>query len=333
MNVSTISRPARKSPPLSQPSAPQRLIEFDVPLPPRLAAFGESVKASLCGSAGAPIVVALGGISADRFPLCRPERCPGWWPGLVGDGCAVGPGEFRILGLDFAADERGELAPSTEDQAAIICAALDEVGEDRARAIVGASYGGMAALALGQHFPDRAERLVVISAGAEPHPSATAVRELQRRIVALGLAEGRGTEALSIARGLAMLTYRTPDEFELRFAGGIDGTDVLTCSEPGAYLRARGDAYRAVMSPQRFLSLSASIDRHKVDPAAIRLPCLVVGARTDQLVLPGQLEDLARRLSGPVELRLLPSLFGHDMFLKDAALLSDIAAPFLRAEA
>ena len=333
MNVSTMSRPARKSQPLSRASAPQRLIEFDVPLPSRLEAFGESVKASLCGSEGAPIVVALGGISADRFPLCRPERSPGWWPGLVGDGCAVDPGEFRILGLDFAADERGELAPSTEDQAAIICVALDEVGEDRARAIVGASYGGMAALALGQHFPERTERLVVISAGAEPHPSATAVRELQRRIVALGLAEGRGAEALSIARGLAMLTYRTPDEFELRFAGGIDGTDVLTCSEPGAYLRARGDAYSGTMSPQRFLSLSASIDRHRIDPQRIHLPTLVIGAQSDQLVLPKQSETLARHLAGPAELHLLPSLYGHDMFLKEAVTLSGVVGPFLRRAA
>lgn len=333
MSVSTLPRRSEQQAPKPRCSPEAGLIAFDVPLPASLAAFGNSVRASLCGAAGAPVVAVLGGISANLFPCVRPDGKAGWWPGLAGPGCAVDPADFRILGLDFAADESGRTAPTTKEQAQVICAALDAIGVERARAIVGASYGGMAALALGEHYPDRAERLVVVSAGAEPHPAATAIRELQRRVVALAIESGNGEDGLSIARGLAMLTYRTPAEFEARFAGGIDDADVLSCSEPGAYLRARGDAYRAVMSPQRFLSLSASIDRHRVDPAAIRLPCLVIGARTDQLVLPGQIEDLAKRLGGPVELALLPSLFGHDMFLKDAARLSDLAAPFLRAPA
>lgn len=333
MSVSILPRRSEAPAPTPRCTPDAGLVEFEVALPPSLAAFGRSVRASLCGAAGAPVVVVLGGISADRFPCVRPGGKAGWWPGLAGAGCAVDPAEFRILGLDFAADESGRTAPTSRDQAAVICAALDAIGVDRARAIVGASYGGMAALALGEHFPDRAERLVIVSAGAEPHPAATAIRELQRRVVALGIAGGTGEDGLSIARGLAMLTYRTPAEFEARFDGGIDGADVLSCSEPGAYLRARGDAYREVMSPQRFLSLSASIDRHRVDPAAIRLPCLVIGASTDQLVLPGQIEALAKRLAGPVELALLPSLFGHDMFLKDASVLSDLVDPFLRQAA
>ena len=329
MSVSTISRPSQGSEPLSPRRVPP-LIEFETKLPPHLHAFGKTVKASLCGAEGAPLVVALGGISADRFPLCRPDRSKGWWPGLIGEGCAVDPKAFRIVGLDVVADARGKLAPSSREQAEVICAVLDALGEDRAHSIVGASYGGMAALALGQYHPERAERLVVISASAEPHPSATAIRELQRRIVALGIEEGRGDEALSIARGLAMLTYRTPQEFERRFEGGIAGAEVLTCSEPGAYLRARGDAYRGVMSPQRFLSLSASIDRHRVEPEDILLPTLVIGAQTDLLVLPSQLEALARRLGGSAELHLLPSLYGHDMFLKDADAVSRLVEPFLR---
>ena len=328
MSVSTISRQSRESVPVPrQPTS--RLVEYEVPLPPGLADFGPSVKASLYGREGAPVIVVLGGISADRFPCRRPDRCPGWWPGLAGEGCAIDPDRFDILGIDFAADESGRNAPSTVDQAAIICAALDAAGVGQALAVVGASYGGMAALALGQHFPDRAERLVVVSASAEPHPMATAVRELQRRVVALGLASGDSREALSIARGLAMLTYRTPAEFELRFAGGIAAADVMTCSAPGAYLRARGDAYRDVMSPQRFLSLSASIDRHFVEPERIGLPVLLIGARTDQLVLASQMEGLAERLAGPATLHLLPSLYGHDMFLKEAGRLSALIGPFL----
>jgi homoserine O-acetyltransferase len=87
------------------------------------------------------------------------------------------------------------------------------------------------------------------------------------------------------------------------------------------------------MSPHRFLSLSASIDRHQVDPEAIKLPTLVIGAQTDQLVPASQLTALAEQLGGPSELHLLPSLYGHDMFLKDADRLSELVAPFLESAA
>jgi homoserine O-acetyltransferase len=313
------------------PPAVDAVRAFEVPLPPGLVRFGESARFSLCGPDGAPLVVALGGISANLFPCVRPDGSPGWWPGLAGHGCAVDPRNFRILGVDFIADAGGRGAPSTRDQAEIICAALDQIGVARARAIVGASYGGMIALSLGQHFPDRVERLVVISADAAPHPASTAIRELQRRIVALGLAHGGAAEALSIARGLAMTTYRTPQEFEARFAGGMAGEDALGRSEPGDYLRARGDAFGAVMSPERFLCLSASIDRHSVDPERIAHPALLIGATSDQLVPPSRMQALADRLAGPVTLHLLPSLYGHDMFLKDAASISALAGPFLEA--
>lgn len=317
----------------SEPHAAAGPSEFDVPLPGELARFGASTRASLCGPDDVPLVVVLGGISAHAFPCVRPDGSCGWWPGLTGAGCALEPQGLRILGLDFIADPEGRCAPTPLDQAKTICAALDRIGVTRARAIVGASYGGMIALSFGQHFPDRVDRLVVVSADARPHPASTAIRELQRRVVALGIAGGNADEALSVARGMAMLTYRTPDEFAQRFAGGIRDEDALGCSEPGDYLRARGDAFRKVMSPQRFLSLSASIDRHQVDPERIAVPTLLIGALSDQLVPATQMERLADALAGPAELHLVPSLYGHDMFLKDAAAVSALVRPFLKAAA
>jgi len=312
---------------MSLPNVQSRVAEaepstFDVALPPQVARFGPSVRASLAGPEDAPLLVLLGGISADCFPFS-------WWPGFAGSGCAADPARYRVLGLDFIADAKGEIAPSPLDQAIALCAALDILGVARAHAVVGASYGGMIALALGQHFPDRVDRLVVISADARPHPAATAIRELQRRIVALGLASGNEDEALSIARGLAMLSYRTREEFAERFEGGIEGPGTLGRSDPGAYLRNRGEAFVAKMTPQRFLSLSASIDRHKVDPAKISVPTLLIGADSDQLVPPIQMNALANALAGPVELHLLPSLCGHDMFLKDADKVSALVEAFL----
>lgn len=315
---------------LSVPVEP-RLQEYDLPLPPSLHRFGQATRISLTGPEGAPLLVLLGGISGNRHPSVRADGSRGWWADLAGHGAAADPRHYRILGIDFIADAGGAAAPTTADQAQVIAAALDLVGVNRARALIGASYGGMVALAFAQLYPERVERIVAISADAAPHPCATAIRELQRRVVRLGIDQGCGDEALGIARGMAMLTYRCPDEFKARFEGGIPGEDPLARSEPGAYLRARGEAFRSVMSPERFLSLSASIDRHRVQPDRIETPALLIGATTDQLVLPSQMEELRAGLAGPAELYLLPSFYGHDMFLKDVDRVSALIAAFLAA--
>ena len=309
------------------------LASFDVPLPADLQRFGRSVRATAAGNPSHPPVVALGGISANCHVCSGPDGSGGWWRGLVGDGCAVDPARHYVIGMDFAADESGDAAPSTSDQARVLAAVFDRLGVRAPCTIVGASYGGMVGLALAEQRPQLVARLVLISAGAEPHAAATAARELQRRVVALGLGAGRGTEALEIARGMGMMTYRTAAEFGERFTGGIDAESPLTRSAPGAYLRARGTSFLDVMSPGRFLSLSASIDRHGVDPRRITAACLLIGANSDQLVLPEQLRTLESRLSGQASLHLLDSLYGHDMFLKEAERIGELVAPFLGSPA
>lgn len=306
-------------------------LDFEVAMPTHLSArLGKSVRATLTGAPDAPLVVALGGISADRFVMKKPCGGTGWWKGLVGEGCVVDSSRYRVLGFDFAADATGATAPSSREQAEVLAAILDAIGAERADAMIGASYGAMIALAFAEAFPGRVGRLVVVSAADRPHPAATAMRELQRRTVALGLATGQGEEALGIARGIAMMTYRTRDEFAERFEGGLAGPDPLGHTDCGDYLRARGRDYPQVMSPERFLSLSASIDRHRVDPGAIDVPVLLIGASSDQLVPPADMQRLAGALAGPADFHLLDSFYGHDMFLKDADRVAALVAPFLR---
>jgi homoserine O-acetyltransferase len=290
-----------------------------------------SPRYEVVGPIDAPVVVALGGISATRHVTSNEiDSSEGWWEGLVGHGRGIDTRRFRVLGVDFAdggraRDGRPARAVTTRDQADAIARALDAIGVEQAHAIVGASYGGMVALAFAERYPDRLERLVVISAPHEPHPMSTALRAVQRQIVELGLSTGETRRALSIARGLAMTTYRSREEFAERFESApIEQGPGYATFPVEAYLESHGERFASRWTAERFLALSLSIDLHRVNPRAIRTPTIVVAAEGDAVVPRSQLETLVLLLAGPAQLVDLPSTRGHDAFLTEPAALGRI---------
>jgi homoserine O-acetyltransferase len=206
---------------------------------------------------------------------------------------------------------------STADQADALHHLLDHLGIDRLAAFVGASYGGMVALAFALRHPQRVDRLIVLSAADRSHPQATALRSVQRNVARFGLARGAGREGLALARSLAMVTYRSPAELERRFGGEPIYDDGELRFPVESYLRARGEHFAETFHPGAFLCLSESIDLHRIDARAITTPITLVSVRSDQLVPPAQLRRLARRLGGTCHLVEIDSLFGHDAFLKE----------------
>lgn len=283
------------------------------------------------GAEHLPAVVVLGGISADHHLLPTPvDGRPGWWPGVVGVGTALDPSRHRLIGIDHAVVDG---APTdTRDQAEVIRVVLDHLGVARALAVVGASYGGMAALAFGAAYPGRVRQLVVCCAAHESHPMATALRLIQRRIVALGLRTGAVDEAMATARALGMATYRTAGEFAVRFGGEPDwagGTPVFPVAR---YLDHHGRLFAARFAAQRYLALSESLDLHRVRPEAISVPVTLAASRHDTVVPLAQVRTLAARLSGPARLHLLDAPTGHDAFLTDPRAISAILHQTLTPE-
>jgi homoserine O-acetyltransferase len=290
------------------------------------------------GPRGAPTIVVLGGISANRH-VCGNgvDPTPGWWEAVAGRGRALDTTRFQIVGCDFigggrGSDGRPERIVSTHDQADSIAAVLDEIGIDRVHAVVGASYGGMVALAFAERYPDRLNRLVVIGAGHKPHPMTTALRVVQRRIVELGLETGRERDALALARSLAMTTYRTAAEFGERFdVAPLDISENDAVFPVESYIREHGERFASRWRPERFLALSLSGDLHSVDPAAIRTPCVLVATENDAIAPRAQIDELASELAAPCRVVDLPSLNGHDAFLTEPDALTPILRNALNA--
>lgn len=268
----------------------------------------------LFGDLRQPVVVVAGGISSGR---CLDE----WWGDQVGEGAAIDLTRYCAIGFDFSPTEDQRVRLSPLDQARLVAFALDRLGAARVFAWVGASYGAMVGLAFAAEAPERIERVCAISTAHKPAALARGWRGVQRRVVEFALAQGAAEEGLSLARQLAMITYRSADEFDARFPGGV-GADGR--SDLDRYLVSRGDAYVSAMAPQRWLSLSESIDRLDVDPAQIRAEVTLAACPTDQIAPLDTIQELSRHLPNLRALHELPSLYGHDAFLKEPGQVATI---------
>lgn len=284
------------------------------------------VSYEIVGPAGAPVVAVLGGISSTRHVTSTAiDPQPGWWEEAVGAGRAIDTTRFLVLSIDYVSTGRGSSPVTTTDQADALADALDHARIRSLHAIVGASYGGMVALAFGATYRARCKRLIVIGAAHESDPLATALRHLQRRVIELGANLGRERDALTIARGIAITSYLTPNYFKERFIDCGPADSRVVEDRIGSYLRKKGEDFADSWTSDKYNALSLSLDLHQVRPEDIAVPATVIAVSSDRLVPLEQARQLVDRLAGPAQLIEIDSPFGHDAFLGDAHRI----APFI----
>lgn len=285
-----------------------------------------------CGAPDAPTIIIQGGISADRdVTAANDAAAPGWWQALVGASAAIDLNRWRVLAIDWVSPaELGADSVSTEDQADLLAALLRSLGVEQAHAFVGSSYGAMVALAFAARHPRCVARLALLAGAHRAHPLSTAQRSIQRGIVRLGQSSGKVDEALSLARQLAVTTYRGSAEFANRFGGSPELREDRFHFPVEDYLEHQGGRFVERFDADRFLALSESIDLHEVQPEQIPTPTTLIGFPSDRLVPLADLCELQRRLRGPATLEVVESAYGHDGFLKETQQLAPLLREALR---
>jgi homoserine O-acetyltransferase/O-succinyltransferase len=285
----------------------------------------------LVGPDAAPVIAVLGGISAHRKVAGAAGE--GWWPEIVGPGLGVDTLQYRVLGLDYLGGRGESSTPQTGgkfpplssyDQADVLCAVVRHLQLKSLHAIVGASYGGMVALCFAERYAELVKHIVVLSAADKSQVLSTAWRSVQRQIVREAIARGDGPAGLKLARALAMATYRSAIEFQLRFGAAPKRNQDRFVFPIEDYLFARGDDYVQKYRAESFLVLSESIDLHQMDATQVQTPATLIAVREDQLVPFNDMQALSARLNGPRQLIEINSIFGHDAFLKEGAALTPI---------
>jgi homoserine O-acetyltransferase/O-succinyltransferase len=285
------------------------------------------------GVAGAPVVLVAGGISAGRHVASQAaDASAGWWEAQVGAQRVLDPAHCRILAIDWlGSDGLLDVPIDPADQSEAILAVLDALGIETLAAFVGCSYGAMVGLQFAAAHGHRLCQLVAISGCDRAHPYASAWRALQRRAVALGALQCDEAAGLALARELAMLSYRTPEEFAKRFQGPARIAHGRVRCSAEDYLDACGRRFVERCAPTAFLRLSESIDLQDVDVSRIDVQTTLVAVEEDRLLPIEDAYRLIARLRCRTRLRVLRSRYGHDAFLKEDAAISAVLREALGA--
>ncbi|MEJ2406914.1 MAG: homoserine O-acetyltransferase [Candidatus Thiodiazotropha sp.] len=313
------------------------------------------------------------GLSPSAHAASSPDdSCPGWWEFMIGPGKPLDTDRFHVicvnsLGSCFGSTGPSSINPQTgepyrlgfpeltvEDIAAAGRAVIKALAIPRLRAVVGASLGGMTALAYAVHYPGETDNLVTLCSAAKATPFAIAVRALQREIIRNDPAWMEGQYppdaepviGMRLARKLGLISYRSAEEWDERF-----GRDAVMDSGRGqtfepefqieSYLEANAQKFVGSFDANSYLYLSRAMDWFDLEDHTERLialaeegagkRALVVGVETDVLFPLHQQQSVAALLTESaldVTFHALPSLQGHDAFLVDRERVVPVMSDF-----
>ncbi len=282
-------------------------------------------------------------------PLERAFGAKGWWNALVGPGKAIDTERRFVVVANVLGSCYGTTGPLSEgpdgepygprfpeitirDMARVQRALLDFLGV-RQVDVVGGSMGGMLALEFAVSYPERTRSLAVFAAPLRHGAWARGLSELGRMAIledrefASGYyaAQPRG---LALARAIAMMGYRHPRSFELRWGHQPQQAE--------SYLRYQGDKFVRRFDANTYLTLLAAMDRHDVGrgrgglAAALdriaHIPSIMVGIDSD-LLYPAEEVKRSALLAGS-EYAEIRSPHGHDAFLIESDQVSQILTAF-----
>ena len=207
---------------------------------------------------------------------------------------------------------------------------IEELGIERLSLVTGGSLGGMVALEWLRVSPVPIKRAVIFAAPARASAQVIAWNAAQRMALEAG-----GPAGLAAARAIAMITYRSPGEFEERFGRTKSRDPHVFDAE--TWLRNHGAKLARRFDTAAYGALTHAMDAHDVGPLAAA--AAETGARCGEVIGAGIDSDClfpasevrawvnAYRAAG-VNARYaeIASLHGHDAFLIEHAHVRRILA-------
>ena len=286
--------------------------------------------------------------------LTGSARIHEWWTEIIGAGKALDTNNYSVICVNYLGSCYGSTGAKSVNPklgknygadfplvtvADIVRAqkiVLESLGIERLKAVVGGSVGGMCALQFASLFPNSTEKCVAIGA-CELSAMGLALNHLQREAL-------KHENNVSLARQIAMISYKSHELFEQRFSrrhnrnGENPRERFENRFDIAGYLDYQGEKFIERFDKETHKIITKAMDLFELNEteiAQITAKNYLIGISSDWLFPATDVEKLAERFyrnKTNAEYIELISPDGHDAFLSDTAKMSGILERILATE-
>jgi homoserine O-acetyltransferase/O-succinyltransferase len=284
-----------------------------------------------------------------------------WFPGIFGKGNVCDPEKNFIICINVPGSPYGSVGPWSEnprsgkpylndfpeitvrDMVRFQQQVLNHLHIRGIELVLGGSLGGMQALEF-CIMDKRVQSAALMAMGKSHSAWAIGISHAQRAAIINDPKWNGGnytkkdgpSDGLAAARMMAMITYRTPQNYEKRFGRNFqeDNRDLFQVE---SYLNYQGQKLAHRFDAHSYIILTKAMDTHDVSRGrgtfekvlkGVKIPVMVMGVDSDLLYPVHEQKELAKLLFN-AEYSEVQSPYGHDAFLIEFEQLQGIIQPFI----